>query len=76
MTNLLSSLDIENETQKKQIQELQQFVLLLSSALQNMEDQDNPKSEEMSMIQKFAHEFTQKLPFGNANNALHSNDNK
>jgi hypothetical protein len=37
-----------------------------------MEDQDNPKTEEMSMIQKFAHEFTQKLPFGgsNANNAL------
>lgn len=43
-----------------------------------MEDQDNPKSEEMSMIQKFAHEFTQKLPFGggNSNNALLSNDNK
>ena len=27
------SLDVENETQKKQIQELEQFVILLSSAL-------------------------------------------
>ena len=33
ISNLMVSLDVENETQKKQIQELEQFVILLSSAL-------------------------------------------
>lgn len=33
MASLMTSLDIENETQKKHIQELEQFVNLLSSAL-------------------------------------------
>ena len=33
MQNLMTSLDLENETQKRQIQELEQFVILLSGAL-------------------------------------------
>lgn len=33
MAQLMTSLDIENDTQKKHIQELEQFVLLLSTAL-------------------------------------------
>lgn len=33
MASLMTSLDVENETQKRQIQELEQFVMLLSSAL-------------------------------------------
>lgn len=39
MAQLMTSLDIENDTQKKHIQELEQFVLLLSTALTPADDQ-------------------------------------
>ena len=51
MAQLMTSLDIENDTQKKHIQELEQFVMLLSQAL----TQDSgAKSTDAQMIKQFA----------------------
>lgn len=54
MAQLMTSLDIENDTQKKHIQELEQFVMLLSQAL----TQDSgAKSTDAQMIKQFASQF-------------------
>lgn len=49
------SLDVENESQKKQIMELEKFVMLLSSALQDSNKDGFPSgSNEANLIQQFA----------------------
>lgn len=57
----MTSLDIENDTQKKHIQELEQFVMLLSTALTNQEgDQVSNKSgkpSDAAMVRNFANQF-------------------
>ena len=60
MASLMTSLDIENETQKKHIQELEQFVNLLSSALtESGSEMVNPQNKpgEAALIKQFAHQF-------------------
>ena len=44
------SLDVENESQKKQIMELEKFVMLLSSALQDSSKDALPGSNEANLI--------------------------
>lgn len=52
MASLMTSLDIENDTQKHQIQELEQFVILLSSALTSESGSNN--NNEAELINQFA----------------------
>ena len=63
------SLDVENETQKKQIQELEQFVILLSSALTQeggVSGNGNvgklaAGSSEANLIKQFASQFNMNI---------------
>jgi hypothetical protein len=51
----MTSLDIENDTQKKHIMELEQFVLLLSQALTASEPQANQSTKsEAALVRQFA----------------------
>ena len=54
MAKLMTSLDIENDTQKKHIVELEQFVVLLSTALTNDSD---PSDSDAAMVKQFANQF-------------------
>ena len=54
MAKLMTSLDIENDTQKKHIMELEQFVVLLSTALTNEGDSDD---NDAAMVRQFANQF-------------------
>ena len=58
MASLMTSLDIENETQKKHIQELEQFVNLLSTALtesgNDISNNQSNSSGEAALIKQFA----------------------
>jgi hypothetical protein len=61
MAQLMTSLDIENDTQKKHIQELEQFVILLSTALTNQEGDQVAKTPgnqtDAAMVRNFANQF-------------------
>jgi len=63
MAQLMTSLDIENDTQKKHIMELEQFVLLLSQALTNEQGND-----EAAMVKNFANQFNINMNLENIDN--------
>ena len=68
MNNHITALDIENDTQKNHIRELEQFVILLSQALtQNDSNGLNTlgsmgkNNEEANLIQQFVQQFNLNL---------------
>ena len=78
LINLMTSLDIENDTQKRQIHELEQFVILLSAALTNNDiaSGGNGSGEglrEANLIKQFAGQFNLSLDMENIKNESKNN---
>lgn len=71
MAQLMTSLDIENDTQKKHIQELEQFVLLLSTALTPEGDSHsiNSNKNEADLVRQFANQFNINIKMDNFDKA-------